>query len=74
LHEKYSNAFRNLGTKKDFSRKDAKAQRKAFRNAVVLCAFAGEIFSGEVLFVQSQFDRLIITTFVYSQDDLDSVT
>jgi len=36
-----------------FSRKDAKAQREAFRNAVALCAFAREIFSVEVLFVHS---------------------
>jgi hypothetical protein len=36
--------------REDFSRKGAKAQRKLFRNAAALCAFAGEIFSEKILF------------------------
>jgi hypothetical protein len=37
----------------DLSRKGAKAQRKPFRNAAALCAFAREFFSEKFLFVQS---------------------
>jgi hypothetical protein len=57
VHEKYS----ELGREKYVSRKGAKAQRrkgakktlKKRGSALRLCAFAGEIFFIEVLFVQS---------------------
>jgi hypothetical protein len=42
----------------DLSRKGAKAQRKPFRKAAALCAFAGEIFSKELLFGQSRLKTL----------------
>jgi hypothetical protein len=54
LHEK---SLIESGKEKYFSRKGAKAQRKPFRNAVALCAFAPlreKIFSVEVLFVRSR--------------------
>src|SRR5829696_4403688 len=40
---------RVLAVGRNLSRKGAKAQRKPFRNAIALCAFAREIFSVEVL-------------------------
>jgi hypothetical protein len=40
LHEKYSNRIKRTEDGKIFPRKDAKAQRKALRNAAALRAFA----------------------------------
>jgi hypothetical protein len=44
--------------REDLSRKGkgAKAQRKPFRNAAALCAFARKIFSEKIRFEQSPFD------------------